>query len=115
MPTLTPESPDGFFMFLIQMGLAQREVDVLRQRTQDGMEAKLRGGGWPHKAPEGYVNKEKLISSGKYERWVEKDPIHNQGVRMAWDLLLTNRYTLDEICEELTGRGFTRSTGRPWA
>jgi len=45
VPTLTPESPDGFLMFLIQMGLAQCEVDVLRQRTQDGMEAKLRAGG----------------------------------------------------------------------
>jgi site-specific DNA recombinase len=42
MPSLTPESPDGFFMFLLQMGLAQREVDVLRQRVLDGMEAKLR-------------------------------------------------------------------------
>ena len=30
---------------LIQMGLAQREVDVLRQRIEDGMEAKLRAGG----------------------------------------------------------------------
>ena len=115
MPTLTPESPDGFFMFLIQMGLAQREVDVLRIRTQDGMEAKLRAGGWPHKAPEGYINKEKLVSSGKYDRWVEKDPVYNQGIRTAWVLLLTGRYTLEEICEELTRRGFIRSTGRPLA
>ena len=35
-------TPDGFFMFLLQMGLAQREVDVLRQRTSGGMETKLR-------------------------------------------------------------------------
>ena len=40
MPSLTPESPDGFFMFLLQMGLAQREVDVLRQRI-DCLEAAL--------------------------------------------------------------------------
>ena len=59
MPTLTPEEPDGFFMFLIQMGLAQREVDVLRQRTAHGMEAKMRAGGWPQRAPEGYINKER--------------------------------------------------------
>jgi DNA invertase Pin-like site-specific DNA recombinase len=38
------------------MGLAQREVDVLSQRTADGMEAKLRAGGWPQKAPDKYVN-----------------------------------------------------------
>jgi DNA invertase Pin-like site-specific DNA recombinase len=115
MPTLTPETPDGFFMFLISMGLAQREVDVLRQRTNDGMEAKLRSGGWPHKAPEGYVNKERLVKSNKYERWVELDPIQGQVLREAWDLLLTGRYTLLQICEELTKRGHTRSGQRPWA
>ena len=58
-------------MFLLQMGLAQREVDVLKQRTSDGMEAKMRVGGWAQKAPDGYLNKERLVSSNKYERWVE--------------------------------------------
>jgi hypothetical protein len=115
MPSLTPETPDGFFMFLIQMGLDQREVDVLRQRTSDGMEAKLRAGGWPNKAPEGYLNKERPLKSNKYERWVELDPKQGPVLREAWDLLLTKRYTLDQICEELTKRGHTRSEQRPWA
>lgn len=115
MPSLRPEEPDGFFMFLIQMGLAQREVDVLRQRTADGMEAKLRAGGWAQKAPDGYVNKERLVSSNKYDRWVEIDSDFSPTLRYAWDLLLTGRYTLNEICEELANRGYTRRTGRPWA
>jgi site-specific DNA recombinase len=115
MPTLTPETPDGFFMFLLQMGLAQREVDVLRIRTADGMEAKLRAGGWTYKAPLGYVNKEKHVGSNKYERWVEQDPESITMIREAWDLLLSDHYTLAQICEELTGRGYTRSEGRPWA
>jgi DNA invertase Pin-like site-specific DNA recombinase len=115
MPSLTPETPDGFFMFLIQMGLAQREVDVLRQRTADGMEAKLRAGGWVQKAPEGYLNKERQVKSNKYERWVEKDIEHAPVIREAWELLLTGRYTLAGICEELTTRGRMRQSGRPWA
>lgn len=115
MPSLRPEEPDGFFMFLLQMGLAQREVDVLAMRTTDGIEAKLRSGGWPAKAPEGYVNKGRLVSSNKYDRWVEADPMTSRPLKEAWELLLTDRYTLDEICEELTRRGHTRSTGRPWA
>jgi site-specific DNA recombinase len=115
MPTLTPETPDGFFMFLMQMDLAQREVEILKQRTSDGMAAKFRMGGWPSKAPEGYVNKERQVRSGKYDRWVEKDPIQGQCIRDAWDMLLTASYTLAEICEELARRGYTRSTGRPWA
>ncbi len=115
MPSLQPETPDGFFMFLLQMGLAQREVDVLRERTRDGMEAKMRAGGWPYKAPDGYVNKERQVKSNKYERWVELEPDFNPVIRTAWDLLLTGRYTLAQICEELAAQGYTRASGRPWA
>ena len=115
MPSLTPEEPDGFFMFLIQMGLAQREVDVLKQRTADGMEAKMRAGGWPQKAPDGYLNKERQVSSNKYERWVEINPEFSPVIRQAWDMLLTGRYTLGQICNELDQLGYTRASGRPWA
>jgi DNA invertase Pin-like site-specific DNA recombinase len=115
MPSLRPEEPDGFFMFLIQMGMAQREVDVMRQRARDGIEVVLRSGGWPNVAPAGYLNKERQIKSGKYERWVEKDPEYSQVLREAWDLLLTGRYTLDQICEELNQLGYTRLSGKPWA
>jgi site-specific DNA recombinase len=97
------------------MGMAQREVDVLAQRTRDGMEAKLRAGGWPQKAPHGYLNKERLVSSNKYDRWVELDLDYAPVFREAWDLLLTGGYTLEQICEELTKRGYTRVSGRPWA
>lgn len=114
MPSLMPETPDGFFMFLLQMGMAQREVDVLRQRTSDGMEAKLRAGGWPLKAPEGYINKERLISSNKYDRWVEQNPSTIHMIREAYDLLLTDQWTMAGICEELAARGYTRSNGLPW-
>ncbi len=115
MPSLMPETPDGFFMFLLQMGMAQREVDVLRQRTSDGMEVKMRAGGWPHKAPEGYINKERLISSSKYDRWVEQNPKSIGMIKDAFELLLQDKYTLIEICEELSARGYTRSGGNPWA
>jgi hypothetical protein len=54
------------------------------------------------------------VKSGKYDRWVEKDPTHCQGLRVAWDLLLTGRYTLDQICDELTRLGYARSNGQPW-
>lgn len=115
MPSLMPETPDGFFMFLLQMGLAQREVDVLRERTRDGMDAKMRMGGWPQRAPEGYFNKERQVSSNKYDRWVELDTEFKPVLLEAWELLLTGRYTLKEICEELTRKGYDRSSGRPWA
>ena len=36
-------------------------------------------------------------------------------IRDAWDLLLTDRCTLAQICEELTARGYVRNSGVPWA
>jgi len=115
MPSLTPETPDGYFMFNISMGLAQHEVDVLRIRTRDGMEQKFRNGGWPQRAPDGYINKERLISSNKYDRWVEIDPENALVLKEAWNLLLTGRYTLKEICDELVKLGYTRQSGMAWA
>jgi hypothetical protein len=67
------------------------------------------------KAPEGYLNKERLVKSNKYDRWVEMDPKYGPVLREAWDLLLTGRYKLVQICEELAKRGHMRQSGRPWA
>ena len=79
------------------------------------MEQKFRNGGWPQRASDGYVNKERLISSNKYDRWVEIDPDNAQVLKEAWDLLLTGRYTLNQICDELVKRGYTRQSGMAWA
>jgi hypothetical protein len=46
---------------------------------------------------------------------VETDPQHFQALKDAWQMLLTDRYKLDHICEELNKRGYVRSSGRPWA
>lgn len=44
VPLSSSEEPDGFCMFLIKMGIAQPEVDILRQRTREGLGAKLLAG-----------------------------------------------------------------------
>jgi hypothetical protein len=71
--------------------------------------------GLPQRAPDGYINKERQVSSNKYERWVERDPTFTPVRETIWELLLTDRYALKEICEELSQRGLARSSGRPWA
>ncbi len=55
------------------------------------------------------------MSSNKYERWVELDLAFKPVLIEAWELLLTGRYTLKEICEELTRKGYERARGRSWA
>lgn len=56
-----------------------------------------------------------LIKSNKYEHRVELDPKNGRVIREAWELLITDRYTLDQICEEFVQRGHIRQSGRPWA
>lgn len=55
----------------------------------------MRAGGWPQRAPEGYTNKERPLGSNKYERWVEADPHFTQPLKEAWEILLTDRFTLE--------------------
>lgn len=43
------------------------------------------------------------------------DPRYAKPLKEAWELFFTGRYTLGQICEELTQWGHVRSTGRPWA
>lgn len=88
---------------------------MLGEGTRDGMEANMRAGGWPRRAPDEYTNKELQVSSNKYERWVEIDNDFSPVIRQAWGLLRTERYTPKQICDEWERRGFTRPSGRPWA
>ena len=98
--------------------LARRESIKLGQRVTGGLHAKLRSGGFVGKAPDGYVNCEEKseqldkTKAGRYLRWIEPDPVQIKIWRYAWDLLLTNQYTLAEICEALHGRGYRFRSGR---
>lgn len=62
------------------------------------MKAKRHRGGYHGKAPDGYVNVSgqtvgdaKKIN-GRYEHWIEQDPERAPIIRLAWDLLLEDRY-----------------------
>ena len=45
---------------------------------------------------------------------MEIDPQQAKVWRYAWDLLLTDRYTLAEICEKLYERGYRLKNGKPF-
>lgn len=113
MPNLDVTTPDGWFMAVIQLGLAHRESQVLGARVKDGMKAKFLRGDWPFSAPDGYINTERRIA-GKYERWIEPDPDRAHVIREARQLFATGKYTLEETCEILDARGYLRGNGKPW-
>lgn len=122
-PDLDPDDPDDRLYLNILFGMAKRESRVTARRCQNGMLSKLLLGGWPFLAPDGYLNKEtKLSELGKeeqlkharYKRWIELDEKQAPVWRYAWDLLLTDRYTLEDICEKLYERGYRMKDGRPF-
>lgn len=119
-PDLDPIDPDDRILVSLSFTLARRESIKLGQRVQGGHHAKLRAGGFVGRPPDGYFNAEKRTDvdvktqHGKYTRWIEQDPDRIHIWRFVWDLLLEDRLTLEEICEELHTRGYRYRSGRPF-
>jgi len=122
-PELDPANEDDRFYLNILFGMARRESKVTARRTKGGMMSKYTRGEWPHGAPDGYVNRERKLSEtdgsekldhARYKRWVELDPVQAEVWRYAWRLLLTNRYSLEQICTALHEYGYKMASGRPF-
>jgi DNA invertase Pin-like site-specific DNA recombinase len=122
-PDLDPADEDDRLYLNILFGMAKRESRLIARRSRNGMLSKLLKGGWPWRAPDGYVNREiKLTELGpeeqlrhaRYKRWVELDEIQAKVWRYAWDLLLEDLLTLEQICEKLHERGYRLRDGKPF-
>ena len=119
-PDLNPMDPDDRVIVTLSFTLARRESALLGLRVKGGVRAKLESGGYSGIAPDGYINVRGATSgeakklNGRYEHWIEQDPERMPIIRYAWDLLLTEQMTLEEICNELDKRGYRYKSGRPF-
>lgn len=119
-PDLDPMDPDERVLVTLSFTLARRESALLGIRVKGGLHAKRQSGGWCGQAPDGYVNVEERTSPeskrqmGRFTRTIEIDPERAQLWRDAWALLLEDKYTLEEIAEELHARGYQRRRGSPF-
>ncbi|MEO1643573.1 MAG: recombinase family protein, partial [Chloroflexota bacterium] len=117
-PDLDPMDPDDRVIVTLSFTLARRESALLGLRVKGGVRAKRDSGGYHGKAPDGYKNVQGQLTghskhlNGRFERSIEIDPEREEIIRCAWDLLLTDRYTLKEICEELHKKGYRYRSGR---
>ena len=75
------------------------------------MGEKARRGGTLGRAPLGYMNIRERFD-GREIRTVAIDPERAPFVRLAFELYATDRYTLEQLAEELTDRGLTTRPGR---
>ena len=122
-PDLDASNEDDRLYLNILFGMAKRESAVTARRVRGGMASKLLSGGWAWRAPDGFLNKEirltllgpeEQMKHAQYKRWVEIDPEQSKVWRLAWDLLLTDRYSLEDICEKLDKEGHHMKNGKPF-
>jgi DNA invertase Pin-like site-specific DNA recombinase len=119
-PERDPVAADDRILISLSFTLARRESMKTGERVVGGMYTKVNRGGCMSRAPEGYINREERtekankLDNGRYTRWVEPHPTQFKVIREAFDLLLTDQMTLDDICEELHKRGYTLRSGKPF-
>jgi DNA invertase Pin-like site-specific DNA recombinase len=119
-PDLDPMDPDDRVLVALSFTLARRESSLLGIRVKGGLRAKRESGGYIGQAPDGYINVEARTTHeekklyGRTAHWIELDPERAPIWRTAWDLLLEDRLTLDEIAETLHTKGYLHRTGRPF-
>ncbi|MBK8034732.1 MAG: recombinase family protein [Chloroflexi bacterium] len=119
-PDLDPMDPDDRVIVALSFTLARRESTLLGIRVKGGLQAKRQSGGFCGVAPDGYRNVEDKVLGeakklqGRHNHWIEQDPERAALWRYAWNLLLENELTLEQICETLHARGHKYRSGRPF-
>ncbi|RLC93698.1 MAG: hypothetical protein DRI40_08430, partial [Chloroflexi bacterium] len=74
--------------------------------VKKGMQKKVENGGWPKKAPFGYVNRH-----DKNSAWVEVDPKNGPFVTEAFKEFATGRWTLESWAEHAYSLGYRSKNG----
>lgn len=119
-PELDPMDPDDRVIVALSFTLARRESALLGIRVRGGLQAKRDSGGFCGRAPDGYINVEAKTTAetkklqGRKTSWIEQNPERAPLWRYAWNLLLEDRLTLEEIAETLHAHGYRRASGRPF-
>ncbi len=83
---------DNMLPLTIEFGMANQYSLDLSRNVKRGNKTKIEKGGHCHMAPQGYLN-------DKESKIILKDPERFDQVRKMWDLLLTDQYSLSEICK----------------
>lgn len=100
----TPEKvlrniPEDKFMMTLDFGIAKKYVDDLSVNVKRGNRAKLERGGWPGKAPLGYLN-------DKANKTIIVDEVKAPFIKKAYQEYATGLYSLADIVEMLYADGF---------
>ena len=87
-------SNDNVLMMAMEFGMANQFIRDLSTNTRRGLRNKVSMGWLPHRAPIGYLN-DKTAEQG--DKKIFKDPDRFNMVRKMWDLLLVNKFSIEQI------------------
>jgi site-specific DNA recombinase len=101
----SPDTPQGKLVNDVQLSVAKFYLGNLAEEVRKGMDEKVRQGGWPHRAPLGYVN-------DKATRSILPDPLTAPLVRFAFERYASGVVSLSQLGDELAERGLVQGSGR---
>lgn len=103
---------DNSILSSLEFAMAEKYIDDLSKNVRRGNRAKMEQGGWPGLAPIGYLNDTANLT-------VVRDPERFPLIRKMWDLLLSGKYSVEEILNRansqwgLRTRKTKRTGGKP--
>ncbi len=104
------ETPSGVLLHGIMSSIAEFYSRNLANEVVKGMSQKAQTGGTIGKAPTGYLHVRKT-ENGREVRTVDIDPERAPFVRFAFEAYATGDWTLRQLLDDLTDRGFTSRPG----
>ncbi len=99
-----PDSPQGELLRDVQLSVAKFYLGNLAEEVRKGMDEKVLQGGWPHRAPLGYLN-------DTATRTIVIDPLTAPSVRHAFERYASGVVSLPQLADELAERGLTQGAG----
>lgn len=125
LPNLDISRPEGMFIFTFLLGQGQYEVENLGSEAKKGMQEKLWRGGWPFRAPDGYVNLREEVAPRKFRAWLGVERRRAAIVRLMYLLYAPGTRSLTDVARHLNrlhrqrlarGRpGCAQQSGSPWS
>jgi len=101
-----PDTPQGELLRDVQLSVAKYYLTNLAEEVKKGMNEKVAQGGWPHKAPLGYLN-------DKNTRSIVVDPERGPLIARAFERYATGLMSVTRLAEELNGLGLRTLRGAP--
>ena len=99
-----PDTPQGELLRDVQLSVAKYYLTNLAEEVKKGMNEKVSQGGWPHRAPLGYLN-------DKNTRSIVVDPDRGPLITRAFERYATGLVSVTRLADELNALGLRTLRG----